>query len=46
MPQLLALGICIGLVTGFIQSLGLTLQRKAQYVIGISQSCVLIGERD
>jgi hypothetical protein len=31
MPRLLALGISIGLVTGFVQSLGLTLQRKAQY---------------
>lgn len=30
MPKLLALGITIGLITGFIQSLGLTLQRKAQ----------------
>lgn len=33
MPQLLALGISIGLITGFVQSLGLTLQRKAQYVL-------------
>ncbi|ORY86941.1 magnesium transporter, partial [Protomyces lactucae-debilis] len=30
MPRLLALGISIGLITGFVQSLGLTLQRKAQ----------------